>query len=318
MSDFFEMGDKGTEKQFNTFYTEDTPLDAIFVGTSHVFYFWQAPLAWNEYGITVLDVASGSVPASAIKYRIEECLKYQDPKLIIIDTTSFYSAEREPIHMHGASDFMKPSLTKYKSIAAICKEAELSWEDSLEYYMPFIRFHSRWEELTRADFEYQLSEYKNGFEPEPFFTTVTDIVSTAETFSNTRTPIPEINEELLRDLLEYCKGISTEILFISEPVISQVIATEWNNYIGDIVTSEGFNYLDFCSQEQFGAVGYEIPADWLDGGHVNIHGSEKFTHYVGQYLVDNYGFIDKRGGVEYIPWNKAYQAYQALIDKYTE
>jgi len=54
--------------------------------------------------------------------------------------------------------------------------------------------------------------------------------------------------------------------------------------------------------------------DFHNKGHTNVYGSLKFSKVVGDYLVEYYGFEDKRG-LE--GWEKGYKAYMAYCTVYT-
>ena len=49
---------------------------------------------------------------------------------------------------------------------------------------------------------------------------------------------------------------------------------------------------------------------------MNIHGSIKFTLYLGQYLTERYGLESKLGNEKYTSWDKAYEAYLTKIGPY--
>ena len=45
-------------------------IDAVYIGNSSVYYYWQAPWAWKKYGIAVYPFSSGGQPIEAIPYLI--------------------------------------------------------------------------------------------------------------------------------------------------------------------------------------------------------------------------------------------------------
>ena len=68
------------------FEEEPETLDAVYLGSSEVYAFFQPPLAWDKYGIAVHNFTSNSQPFEAAKYIIEECRKTQPNAVFIIDT----------------------------------------------------------------------------------------------------------------------------------------------------------------------------------------------------------------------------------------
>ena len=83
--------DKGNQYQLRMkeFYDEvPGTLDAVYIGASHVYTYWQAPIAWNKDGIAVFPFSSGSQPVTAIPFLIEEVKKikeYQEAVYMRVD-----------------------------------------------------------------------------------------------------------------------------------------------------------------------------------------------------------------------------------------
>ena len=65
-------------KYLRDFYDEpyDT-IDAVYIGSSNTYSFWQAPLAWKDHGIAVCAFAASNHPVQACVYEMEEIRKTQ-------------------------------------------------------------------------------------------------------------------------------------------------------------------------------------------------------------------------------------------------
>ena len=55
----------------------------------------------------------------------------------------------------------------------------------------------------------------------------------------------------------------------------------------------------------------------MDYHHTNIHGSLKFSKTLGDYLVEQYHFEDKRGLSSWADWDESASQYTELISQYT-
>jgi len=64
-----------------------------------------------------------------------------------------------------------------------------------------------------------------------------------------------------------------------------------------------------CEQE----AGISFETDFCDRRHLNVHGGIKFTEYVSKYLIEHYGFEDKRGVDGYESWDLAAKTYDEKI-----
>lgn len=86
------------------------------------------------------------------------------------------------------------------------------------------------------------------------------------------------------------------------------------NVLCDMVKEQGFNVVNL--QGNLEEVGLDMTTDYYDNKHTNIHGSLKYTHYLGKYLSENYDFEDKRENPDYESWNVAYDKYLDIISPY--
>ena len=69
-------------------------------------------------------------------------------------------------------------------------------------------------------------------------------------------------------------------------------------------------------QDKVEEIGLTLSKDYYHEAHTNIHGSLKFTYYLGKYLSENYDFEDKRENLDYESWNMAYDKYLDIISPY--
>ena len=76
--------------------------------------------------------------------------------------------------------------------------------------------------------------------------------------------------------------------------------------VSDYAKENGIPFLDF-NVDQYGT-GFDWHTDSRDGGnHLNYSGALKMTKYLGEYLSQNYNFVDKRDNSLFHEWNDAYQ-----------
>ena len=78
--------DTRTITRVKCFYDlKENSLDAVYVGSSFTYAFWNAPYAWNEYGIAVYPYSTEYQPIEAAKFIIEDGLKTQPDALYIVN-----------------------------------------------------------------------------------------------------------------------------------------------------------------------------------------------------------------------------------------
>ena len=296
------------------FYQEpENTVDAVFIGASNTYMFFQPPLAWEDHGIAVYNLISGSMPARALKYMMKDAHKKQPDALLIVNLNEikadFLSAE----YFHRIVDNMPFSQNKIDLIRDLGPRMgyENFW-DQLEFYFPVILFHDRWSKLSSNDFYPGSVGLKGGSTAEGLLGGGVDFVSGYQP-TNQRTALQSDQETVINDLIEVCaENPDMKVLFVFVPQIrSNVNVIGQFNEAADRLTAAGLDVFNMFSD--IDAMGVDLRIDFRDLHHMNIHGSLKFTEYFANYLVDHYGFTDKRGDPAYASWDDAAERYDAVV-----
>ena len=275
-------------------------LDAVYIGASHVYTYWQAPIAWNRDGITVFPFSSGSQPVTAIPFLIEEVKKTQPQALIIANINQIVVTDTKANSIHWLVDTIPFSKNKLNMIQSLYEDGEgADAPDISEYFFPMIRFHSRWNELTDQDIHFNRTDrVKGACYFNDFFEKEVDVSQNYEKVDlNKRIPLSQYGCVALENILNYCDAEKVNILFVIVPQFTgDERRTAQYNSAQDYIESRGYTVLNFTQQTE--ELGMNITQDYLDsvGKHLNIHGALKFTNYFADYLVEHYGFENKRGG----------------------
>ena len=310
-------GDADTRdyKRIKEFFSlEENTLDAVFLGSSATYAFWNPAVGYREYGMTVYPLSTAKQEILAARYLIEDARKSHPDALYIVNLVSV--TEQYNFRIHRILDGYPNTLTKYKMIDYLADLGDYTLAERMEFYFPIIRFHDRWSELTAADFKTDPELYKSSCSYNSFLNTATDVSGGLWDYDE-RLPVSEQMEKGIHDLLDYCEEENIKVLFILTP--QSVKDTEkrgQQNTLMDIVRERGFDALDM--NELVGELGLSSKTDYYDRTHTNLHGSIKVTDYLARYFIENYGFEDKRGDEKYADWETDTARYYKLIaDKLT-
>ena len=313
----FGLGDYSIYSRETGFKQErNDSLDAVYIGASHVFSFFQPPLAWNDYGIAVFSYAIPSMPPYTVKYRIIEARKTQPDALYIINLNCFKNTEVKTQAIHRSVDYMPWSKNKLEMMDTMLDHSDFEGMDRLEFYFPMLRFHSRWCELSDADFKHTLNNadgLKGAYTYNPFLTASEDQTKRYK-FVDKREELTEDQELILYDLLDYIDQEDVNVLFVTVPQMLDSESLGQINTIEDIVQERGYDYLDLMDNGSDYQL--KMDTDYHDSNHINIHGSIKFTKYLSEYLIENYGFNDKREESGWDSWNASVTKYADIIGPY--
>jgi len=297
------------------FYKEPkNSLDVVFMGNSDVYRGVSPIVLWDEYGIVSYNYVSSGQRMWTAYYMMEEALKYQKPKLIVLNMdSSFNESQSSESNYRKAFDNMKFGVNKIKAITdPVFKNSK---NEMLSYIFPITRYHSRWSELEEIDF-------KKAFENEKFSYKGMDVTIEQKAYEDgysymnkddSKEKIEENCNKYLNKMIELCKSNNIELLLIELPS-----AESWSKDLSDrtqeFADEHNLTFLDLNLH------GDEFEFDWQtdtsDGGdHLNVYGATKVSKYLGNYIRQNYNIPDRRDDENYAEWYKDSEKYHKDIEE---
>lgn len=291
------------------FYEEPkNSLDVIFMGNSDVYRGISPITLWDEYGITSYNFVSSGQRMWTAYYMLEESLKYQNPKLIVLNMDSaFNESQSSESNYRKAFDNMK--LSKNKIEAVKDPVFNNSGEEILSYILPITRYHSRWTEIEDEDF-------LKAFENRRFSYKGMDMTTVVEPYDNgyeymkrdhSNQQIGENCLKYLEKIINICKERNIQLLLIEIPS-----ADSWSKELSDktntFAEQHGLEFIDMnLNANDFG---FDWKLDTSDGGdHLNVYGAEKVSRYLGKIIQEKYDILDHRNDLKYEEWNKDSEIY---------
>jgi len=284
-------------------------VDVLFLGTSHVLN-GVAPLQlWQEHGIVSINYAQNGQVLPVSYYALQEALRYQKPKLVVLDV---YKALQDslidnPASMHYTVDTMSPGLPKWKAIFDLLPRGERA-----EYLIDLIAYHTRWKELTAADFQWEGSVAEKG--AQALFTTQPnpDLVVVP---AQEKAQPAQVAIDYLEKIVELCREEGIELLLVTvpfgTPVPDEVNRQQVANAMVDYAAQMGVPYVNLMHEVD--EMGLSFETDLADVFHLNWRGMEKLTAWLGNYLSEHYDLPDRRGEEAYAGWDTAAAEYEAYL-----
>ena len=228
-------------------------------------------------------------------YRWKEALKTQCPSLLILETfsCSLQSAGTDENINRWALDYIP--LSKEKMVY-IGDEVEENLQTS--FLVPFIKYHSRWRELNKEDWEILSKEktwnksLNQGFTApnKPEFEGEWDDYFEQD-FSEIKeiAVMSEAYQDIVEEIIQTCREIDCEVLFLCIPykVQADVNAMElvkYNNYLEETyVNNEDVHMYDMQKMTKLLNWGYEY---MTDEGHVNNYGREVVNEKLAEKISE--------------------------------
>lgn len=284
------MGDIIEGALIAEYYKETTDHDVIFIGDCEVYENFSPITLWEEYGITSYIRGSAQQLIWQSYYLLEETLKYEKPEVVVFNVLSMkYNEPQREAYNRMTLDGMRWSMSKVKDIRASMMEDE----NFIEYVIPLLRYHSRWNELTEEDWKYLFHRDKvshNGYymrvDVKPAGTFPADKKLGNYQFGDNA-------YEYLDKITTLCKGNDIQLILIKAPSVYPSWYEQWDQQMVEYAEKNQIRYINFLDLQE--EMGLDFQTDTYDGGlHLNLAGAEKASKYLGKLLKEDYGLADHR------------------------
>ena len=280
-------------------------VDVVCFGTSEIYAAYDPIITFYEEGITGYNFAISYRSAVTVYYQLLYALKYQKPRLVICDFASMYDdqlpGDAEALY-RKVVDCMPDKSIKNQMIRTICKldpqQSYLSWK------FPVFRYHSMWSELDELNFtkDYVYDEsyplYMKGalLHDDSFSGDMYDIVPGLWSYTDTETQFSDVSIKYYDMIIEECQSRGIEVAAVIPPKINAAskYAARWDA-MREYFDSRGVHYLNYNTYDQVKRLGVTFDEDYYDAGHLNVHGSIKFSKILANDLKKEFQFADHRG-----------------------
>ena len=290
------------------FYALDrNSIDVAFVGSSQIFANINPLLIWKEYGISSYDMTSSSQRIWISRYYVQEILKYQSPKVIVLEVMKFFEeAPNDEDRNRKALDYMRFSKEKVEAIRESIRDCPD--ETMISYIFPIIRFHQRWKNLVPDDFTYITSDkktYMYGYAPRYGIE--------EQTLGLFLPSVPDSgiisgrNRKMIRDIADICRQSGTDLVLIRTPQKDWTF--EQHCKVESLASELGIDFIDY----NLLIADIRLEArDFDDVNHLNANGADKVSAYIGKYLTEKYSFDHHNDSKQ---WEQDYKKYREYDEK---
>lgn len=274
-------------------------VDAIFVGTSHVFNGIVPAELFEDYGIASYVLAGGGQAPWQSFFYIKKGVKYQKPKIVVLDMYAFAKADSSVVDYKHTVDNMLAfpcSLDKVMALKAS------GMNNIMDFMLVFPFTHDDYSSVKGLSFNKESNAdrilgyiYNAGkYDGETF---------RADPDYSLKDAIDQKSEEYLRMCIRYCKENGIDIVLVNTPWPSDKEKYQRKfNYISDVAKEYDVPFLDGCLL--IDKLGIIYSKDSYDESHLNYEGAIKWTAYIGEYIDENYVLPDRRKQSGYeVYWN---------------
>ena len=257
----------------------ENSVQVLFVGSSVVFCDIAPAVVYKESGITSYLIAGPEQTMPISYYFIREACKTQKPEAVFVELKGLFFAQYGE-HTIANLAFLPNSLNRLEAVFRTARR-----EDIPGLLFPVLDYHERWNDLTLAELQERMKPARiseNAGYMARNFTNVQDGVQTYR-------PNGEYAEECaryLRRISSFCEeqGISLYLFFAPVTTTVDSQAKAWVASILPELNISGC--YDFSTEEAFTEIGLDMQTDWSDDLHLNVKGSERFSAFLGNLLIE--------------------------------
>lgn len=267
-------------ESWELFYEQEKDsLDAVYVGSSHVYNAINPVVIYENMGFTGYTLASSDQDMAVSYYYIKEAIRTQHPQIVFLD--SFYLSKG----CYENDDNYKRSFD-YMKWSGVKKEAIESWMEYLpdermeNRVLTLLDYHTRWTDIREEDFRFE--EMKNsvcGYAP-----ILSRQMSERELYYFDEEPyeMPDITREYFDKIVTLCRENGVHLTLITIP------ASFWTKGYGDtarqLAEDYQIGYIDFNAEAEFKAMDINIYNDFRDPNHMNIFGADKVSKRLAEHM----------------------------------
>ena len=288
------------------YYQEEKNHEVIFVGDCEVYANFSPMAMYEEAGIKAYVRGSSQQLIWQSYHILKETLKYEKPKVVVFNVNALRydknSTQVKEEYNRLTIDGMKWSKEKID----IINESMTNDETFLSYLFPIIRYHSRYNQLTKEDIKYFFKNKVNTFNG---FLINKDIKPVVTLPVPPKLPSYEFSEETMKYLnmmVELCQANGTKLVLVKAPSLYPHWYEEYDALIKNYANHKGIKYYNFTALAE--EVGLDYNLDTYDSGlHLNLTGATKLSKYFANILKIEYNLTDTHGDLMYEEKLKAYQ-----------
>lgn len=274
------------------FYGErKNSLDIIAIGNSDLYNAMNPLQLWHEQGIPSYVSAEPSQKIVEAYSLLKQSYQNQKPKLVILEVDELFTKSE-------------------------VDDIDISLSEILKETFPVFEYHSRWKSLKEDDFikdkVYDQKILTRGYK---YYNNILSYKGGKSYLKNKKkSSLTYTTQYYLDKFIKYAQNNGSQVLLMCCPT-ANTWTLDKHNKIQKVADQYHLQFLDFNMLLD------EIDFDWTndtrDGGnHLNDFGAQKVTHYLGEYLKNQYYFQDYRTHTEYQDWNKDYLEYHQKLKFY--
>ena len=297
----------------NFYRQPENTVDVLVLGTSCAYAGVNTNLLFEEYGIAAYNLCTAEQPYWISYHYLEEALKTQHPKLILLDAkASIYQDDyskrgRTILATYGIRDFR----TRMKAIASCVAE-----EDFAGFALAFPELHSYYSKVAPDNFIYPPDNGGRG----PYWKGYIEMNVTEQhekpslVWTNIKKPLNARQQEYFEKTLSLAQEHGIPVMLVGFPNPDYANDHMYYNSLWHVAEQYGVSGVNYNDPDL--RVRLRYSSDFADWQHLNVKGSVTFSRRLGSDLKEMYDLPDRRGEGAYATWQRCADDWFAMYPDY--
>lgn len=265
-------------------HLEKNSVDVLFMGASQMFSTIDAKRLTEEYGINSYDYGASRQMISTTEYYLDEALKTQHPKLVMIESCEI---------LHELSDDIRDEVIAYSYPSMPLSGEKFNYllrdsgQDMIKTfeicYLPLLAYHNKWKSLQVKDvsetvfFDHYADYSLRGFNPREGCNPQKMAFYDEQSVESV---MPDDNARVILSISNKCKAEGIRLIFFKTP------SANWTKADSEctkrFMSEHDIEFFDL--HDHLDEIDIDQDTDFVDIYHLNQGAAEKCTDFLRDYL----------------------------------
>lgn len=303
--------DYGIVSMLHLYRQENNTVDVLVIGSSLAYAGVNTNVLWAEYGIAAYDLCSAELPFWGSYFYLEEALKTQKPKVILLDAkAAIYQQDysRRGRVIMNTFGILSPD-TRFHAIAAAAKPGEAAG-----FVLMLPEIHSNYARLTWDDFVFPPKGKDSSWKGYIGMDAHEAHHRPSLVWNNTAKNLNQRQREYFVRILELANEKGIPLLVVGFPSPDYANDHMYYNALWRIADEYGVATINFNEPERRFGLAYST--DFADWQHLNVKGSITLSRELGRTLTESYNLPDRRGNAAYASYDRCLEIWRETWPDY--
>lgn len=290
-------------------------IDVLYMGTSSMDGGVNPVIVYDEAGITGYNFSTGCGSAFCAYYALRYALMHHTPKLVVLDLCDIHQT-RDPWQRAFNEITYRKSIENMPDLRLrleMLKDYQrlFGMGDMMEYFLPLLRYHSRWSELTVRDFlpgAFSSPNYQPYLKGCEVLTPIED-QSGKPVISQTKNIVgpSQVSLTYYNKILSLCRDNGIEVMVTLSPKFTMSLSNMTHALA--FCEENDLPILYYPDLESIHAIGIDEQSCYQNAVHLNLYGQWAYSRALAREMASLFSLEDHRGDPAYASWDDAYDLY---------